>query len=183
MIIVNNKNIFFSLSAALVALSLFSVFFWGLNLSIEFTGGTITEVRFENERPSVEEVRDALAEVVSGDVVAQPAEEIGYIIKTRELSVDEHSRLLDTLSFGGTKNVQEDRYSLVGPSIGKELRNKAWIAIVFVLLGILFFVAFAFRKVSQGNVQSVTQGVSSWQYSFATIVTLAHDIVIPTGVF
>ena len=67
------------------------------------------------------------------------------------------------------------RLTEVGPVIGVELRNKALIALALVLLCILLFIAFAFRKVSQP--------ISSWIYGFIALVTLVHDVIIPVGFF
>lgn len=183
MFIINHKNKFFILSAALVAFSLFSIFFWGLNLGIEFTGGAIVEIRYEEERPPIADVQNVLNTGAFGTVLVQETKEDGFIIRTKDLTSEERVLLFDALSFGNTKKVFEERYSLVGPSIGKELRNKAWIAIALVLFGIILFIAFAFRKVGHGSVQSVRGGVSSWHYSLAALVALAHDVVIPTGIF
>ncbi|MBI2120896.1 MAG: protein translocase subunit SecF, partial [Parcubacteria group bacterium] len=67
----------------------------------------------------------------------------------------------------------EKRFTSIGPVIGHELRAKAWVSIMAVLLAIVLFVAFAFRKVSLP--------VSSSKYGLITIVALAHDIIVPTG--
>ncbi len=184
MFIIQHKKIFFILSATVVIFSVFSIFFWGLNPSIEFTGGAIIEIRY-TAGAGIEagDVKSALQREVFGTVLVQETDGDGFIIRTKDLNADERVQLLKVLSFENTKQFTEERYSLVGPSIGKELRAKAWIAILLVLTGIILFVAFAFRKVSQGNVESVRHGVSSWQYSFAALIALAHDIIIPTGIF
>ncbi len=183
MFIIQHKNIFFILSALLVAFSLFSIFFWGLHPSIEFTGGAIAEIRYEGEVPPVSDIKRTLSAEKFGTVTVQETGTGNFLVRTKDLNSEEHIALLNAASFGGEKVITEERYSLVGPSIGKELRTKAWIAIVVVLLGIILFVAFAFRKVSRGSMQSALRGVSSWQYSFAALVALAHDIIIPTGIF
>ena len=69
----------------------------------------------------------------------------------------------------------EKRFNTVGPIVGEELRKKALIAIAVVVIAIIFFIAFVFRKVSKP--------VSSWKYGLVAIVALAHDIIIPTGIF
>lgn len=183
MFIINHKNIFFTISALFVGFSLFAIFFWGLNPSIEFTGGSIVEVTFPQGRPDISELQTALAERFQTVPLIQPTGENGFVVRMRELAPEEHPVLLEALSHGGTKEVVEDRYNLVGPSIGEELRKKAFIAIGLVLVGIILFIAFAFRKVSQGNVLSINRGVSSWHYSVSAIIALAHDIIIPTGMF
>jgi len=67
------------------------------------------------------------------------------------------------------------REAAIGPSVGKELRTKSIIAIILVSLGIIAFIAFAFRHVSQP--------VKSWKYGSVAVVALIHDIIIPTGAF
>ena len=183
MFIINHKNIFFAISAMFVVFSVFAIFFWGLNPSIEFTGGSIIEITFPDGRPDTSELSSMIAEEFPGNVFVQPTGEFGYIIRMRELGVEEHPLLLETVSRQGAKKIVEERYNLIGPSIGKELRMKAFIAIGIVLAGIILFIAFAFRGVSRGSVESVSRGVSSWHYGFAAIVALVHDVIIPTGIF
>jgi len=65
--------------------------------------------------------------------------------------------------------------STVGPTLGNEMTKKAIIAIVVVILAILAFIAFSFREVSLP--------VSSWKYGVIAMVTLLHDIIVPTGVY
>ena len=72
---------------------------------------------------------------------------------------------IKALSLNGLVSVKEDRFNTTGPVVGNELRNKAYVAIVVTILGIVLFITFAFRKVSQP--------VSSWKYGIATIITLA----------
>ena len=87
----------------------------------------------------------------------------------------ERQALVEALSFGGTLEVSQNRYSAVGPTVGAELKNKALVAIGAVVLAIIIFIAYVFRQVSKP--------VSSWKYGLAAIIALVHDITIPTGVF
>jgi len=183
MFVIAHKNKFFTFSAILIVFSFFAILFWGLNPGIEFTGGSITEVSYIAERPSTQEVKTDLENTGFETVLVQETGEGGFIIRTQELNSDGRTTLFSALSNEGAREVTEKRYSLVGPSIGHELRIKAWIAIALVLLGIVLFVAFAFRKVTQGSVQSISRGASHWHYSTAAIIALGHDIIIPTGIF
>ena len=183
MFIIDHRRIFFAISAVLVAFSVFSAVFWGLNPGIEFTGGAIAEVRYENGRPELALVKSAVTEIVGEGVLIQPTGESGYVIRVRALNAEEHQALLAALSVDGTQKVYEERYSLVGPSIGSELKNKAWISIVLVITGIVLFIAFAFRRSSYGGDDARGEGAPPWHYSIAAIVALVHDIAIPTGVF
>ena len=69
----------------------------------------------------------------------------------------------------------EKSFTSIGPSVGAELVRKSILSFILVALGIIFWIAFSFRKVSKP--------VSSWKYGFIAILTLIHDILIPVGVF
>ena len=71
--------------------------------------------------------------------------------------------------------MKELRFDTIGPTIGRELKQKSLTAIAIAVIAILCYIAFAFRKVSYK--------ISSWVYAGAAIIALAHDILIPTGVF
>lgn len=93
-------------------------------------------------------------------------------MRTKDLSQDERAMLLSALSSTGGA-FTESRFTSIGPSIGAELKQKAWIALLLVISGITLFVAFAFRKVSEP--------ISSWKYGLVTIIALMHDVVVPVG--
>jgi len=181
--VVTNRKIFFILSGVLVVFSLFSILFWGLNPGIEFTGGSITEVSYPSERPELSRIQEEMDTLLFGDVLVQPTGEDGYIVKTQELNTEGREALFAALSLGGEIELVEERYNLVGPSIGQELRRKAWIAIGTVILAIILFIAFVFRKVSSASLTNVETGVRAWHYGVIAIVALAHDVIIPTGIF
>ncbi len=148
---------------------------YGFNLGTDFRGGSILEVSFEGERPAVSEVNSRLEGLGLGAYVLTPAGETNFILKSRELTQADKEAVLGVMSKDGTLAITEERFSSVGPTVGKELRQKAVIAIIVVLICIVLFITFAFRKVSKP--------VSSWKYGIATIVALAHDVIIPTGIF
>lgn len=183
MFIIRHKTKFFVLSAFLVAFSLFSIFFFNLRAGIEFTGGTILEVSYPSEVPALAEIESTIAGLGFESALVQPTGEDGYILRTKELSAEERQSLLGALSFDGERQLREERYSLVGPSIGQELRTKAWIAIAGVLFAILLFIWFAFRKVSEGALTRVKTGIRGWHYGAVVIVALFHDVLVPTGAF
>src|SRR3989344_4939729 len=175
MMVVRHKKIFFGISAALVALSVFAILFYGLNLGIDFKGGVLVEGEYEGKRPAVSEVKKQADSLGLGPLIIQETGESGYIIRGRFLEEKERQALVEALSFGGTLEVSQNRYSAVGPTVGAELKNKALVAIGAVVLAIIIFIAYVFRQVSKP--------VSSWKYGLAAIIALVHDITIPTGVF
>jgi len=174
MIIIKYRKIFFALSTLLMVASLAAVYFYGLNLGIDFRGGTITEVRFDAERPAKESVDEWVRSLDLGNFSLRPSGEKSYVIRTRELSEVEKEELRQVFGLSSSTFTIE-RSNTIGPVAGTELQRKAMIAVAAVVLMIVLFVAFAFRKVSHA--------VSSWKYALATILSLAHDVVIPTGIF
>ncbi|HJO89818.1 MAG TPA: protein translocase subunit SecF [Candidatus Paceibacterota bacterium] len=175
MFIVKYRKIFFILTAVIIATAIFSVAFFGLNFGIDFTGGAITEVNYTQERPSKETLEERLQELSIGGFSIRPTGEDGYILRTKDLTEDERVSVLNALSQGGEKEVIQERYNSIGPTIGSELRNKAFVAIGIVIVAIILFVAFVFRKVSQP--------VSSWKYGIVAIIALIHDVIVPVGIF
>ncbi|MDQ3075808.1 MAG: protein translocase subunit SecF [bacterium] len=175
MFIIKNKKIFLIVSIALVVLSIVSVAVFGLKPGIEFKGGALTEVAYDNARPEQGALGEELEALGFGSILLQPTGDKGYIVKSRDLTEAEHTTLLTTLSQEGSNPLKEINFNSIGPSVGSELTRKAIIALVLVSLAIICFIAYAFRKVSHP--------VSSWRYGFIAIVTLLHDVIIPVGLF
>jgi len=181
MFVIRHKNIFFFFSGLMVALALFSIVFFGLKMSIEFTGGSLMEVSYSGEKPSAREVASLADEFLGGKSAVQEVGETGFILRMRELAAGEHTELLALLSRNGASLPTEERYTLIGPSIGEELRSKAWYAILLVLSGISLFIMFAFR--GSGEKDGRSSGPAGWHYGAIALITLAHDVVVPTGLF
>lgn len=177
MTIIKFRKISYSISGALVLISAIVLLVWGLNFGIDFAGGSLLEVKFIGERPSIEELRGQFEDTEFGKVGIQAAADKNAIYRLRDMSEEEHQRFLARIAGQEkyTDIIQEERFNSVGPVIGAELKKKALTAILLVLVMIIFFIAFAFRQVS-----SV---VSSWKYGVVAIVALAHDVMIPTGIF
>ncbi len=126
-----------------------------------------------SKRPDVNMVREEIKTAGFKDAVVQPIGNDGYVIRMKTLSDAEHKTLLEALSVNGTQQVIEKRFTSIGPLMGNELRIKAIWAVVGVILAIMLFIAFAFRKVSKP--------VSSSVYGYMAVVALIHDVIIPTG--
>ena len=170
--IVEKRKIWFSLSVILVAASIIFMSFWGLKFGIDFTGGSLLEVNF-NQAPVVSEVRSVMGDQY-GHIIVQETGESSILLRLEDLSEAEHQAVLGLLSenFG---ELDELRFDSIGPVIGQELRRTATIGVIMTLLLIGLYVAAAFRKVS-GD-------VPSWKYGVLTIVTAFHDVIIAVGAF
>jgi len=170
--IIDNKKIYFTISGVLVVVSLFSIFMWGIQLGIDFKGGTLIEVEYGATRPDIRTIEALIAEFSLGDVRIQEAGEKGIIIRTRTLDNIEHISLLSSLKTGD-ETLFEKRFTSVGPILGEELKNKAITALIITTIVIVLFIAYAFRHISDS--------VKSWKYGIAAILALLHDVIIPTG--
>ena len=169
MFVIHHRKIFFIFSGILLVLSVGTMFVYGFNTSIDFNGGTLTEVKFA-ERPEQAEIEQNISSLNLGGFSVRPSGVSNYAIRTRELTADERRILSKALG-----NPVVERQNTIGPIAGTELRSKAIKAVTVVILMILLFITFAFRKVSEP--------VSSWKYGLATILALAHDVILPTGIF
>ena len=164
--------IFFAVPALLMVLSLIAIGIWGLKPGIDLAGGSMLQVTYD-ERPSVEAVQGAVASLSYGEIRVQQSNEKDFILRQREMKNDEKQALMTALGTLGT--VHEVQFNSIGPSIGSEIVRKSWWAIALVSFAIISFIAFAFRHVSKP--------VASWKYGVVAIVTLLHDVLIPTGLF
>ncbi len=171
--IAKNLKYFFILPAVLSVAAVLALALWGLKPGIDLSGGSLLQATFLQGRPESTAVQAVVEGLDIGEVRVQSTGTSGYIIRTRALTNDEHQALTTALGALGTAN--EDQFTSVGPVIGQELLQKAWIAIVLVVLCIIAFIAFAFRGVSKP--------VASWKYGIVAIITLLHDILLPAGLF
>lgn len=173
MSIIKNRKIFYIISAILLGVSLFATFKYGLKLGIDFKGGTIIEAQYQ-AAPNMELIRENLEKLSLGEFSVRPTGDKGVIVRTRELKQGEQGIVSGALG-AGQEGAEIKRFDSVGPILGAELRKKATGSMIAVLVAIILFITFAFRKVSKP--------VASWKYGVIAIVALLHDIIIPTGVF
>lgn len=175
MYIITHRRFFYIFSAILLTLSVLAVGVLGLKRGIDFTGGSLLEVVYTGDRPAVEEIRTELEKLGWVGTAVQETGEKGVIVRAKSLTEAERQQLVSAVSFEGKQNIEERRFDSVGPTIGAELQQRAWIAILAVLFAIICFIAYAFRHVSEP--------VSSWTYGSVAIVALLHDVFIPVGFF
>jgi len=173
--VVKYRKWFFALSLILVGLSIYGIFTYKFNFSVDFKGGSITEVRYEGELPTQTSIEEAVHKLSLGGISVRPSESDRYIIRTRELTPEESNTLLSSLPQAGGVAPTVERSNTVGPIAGAELKSKAVKAVAVVVIMIVLYITFAFRKVSDP--------VSSWKYGLATVIALVHDVIVPTGIF
>lgn len=141
---VNLRKAFLGFWILLIFLSLFSLKFFGLKLGIEFTGGTILEFEFENERENKEEIQKKIESLNLGSFILQTIGEKGIILRTRALNEKEISQILSVL-----EGAKEKRIESIGPVISKELKEKTWLLTIFSILALAFYILFAFKTLTR----------------------------------
>lgn len=167
------STIYYIFSGILIAASIASLVLFGLKFGIEFTGGSNIEVEFQEQRPGNEQISSQISGLNLGDIIVQPIGGKGAVLRLKEVDEATHQQIISKLN--ELSLLHEKNFQYIGPSVGRELRNKTLVAIVLALLAITIYIAFAFRKVSRP--------VASWKYSLTSLIALCHDILIPLGVF
>ena len=163
----------FSVSGLILLFGVVSLSLYGIKLGIDFKGGTLAEIQFEQPY-RLEQVKTALSDSGIGNYQLQAAENNSLIIKTENLEKEKHDELLKKI--GETAgNFKETRLDSIGPVVGKELRTNAIYQLLLVSLGIIIYIGYAFRK--------VPKPLTSWRFGWAAVIALFHDLLFVLGVF
>ncbi|PIV86823.1 protein translocase subunit SecF [Candidatus Kaiserbacteria bacterium CG_4_8_14_3_um_filter_50_23] len=168
-----HRTVYFWITGLILAAAFGAILFFGLPLDIDFTGGSLMQVGYQNERPLLADIQKQIAVVPLGVISVRASGANAVSIRTRTLTPFEHSAVLTVLS--QSASTTELSYTSVGPTLGGQFAHKALWAILAVALAIILYIAFAFRKVSRP--------VPSWGYGLTVIAILVHDLIIPAGFF
>ncbi len=168
---------FFAASAILTVISIVLIFVPGPRMSIEFSGGTRMQFTTENAATTPEQVNKALTEFPSDENLSATVNKVGagtFIVRMRGLDDETHKQLLAHLNTTlGT--VDEAQYTTIGPTVGSTLKKRAVLALLTASLGIIIYLAWAFRK--------VPRRYSPWKFGMVAVATLLHDVIVTVGVF
>lgn len=156
-------------------MSVVVIFMYGFNLGIDFKGGSLLELNFPDGRPVLSVLRENVATVIANEPSIVPSGNNGYFVRMRSLNEPEHQAVLRAITENGKIQAEEIQFNSIGPVLGSESARNSLVSIVLVILAILLYIAFAFRKVSEP--------VSSWKYGIIAIVSLIHNVLLPTGIF
>ncbi|MFM2112594.1 MAG: hypothetical protein RLZZ271_1254 [Pseudomonadota bacterium] len=177
-----NALVFNAVSFLTFAAAVFFLFYKGLNLSVEFTGGVVIEARYE-QAPQLDSIRKAM----SGIGIAEPqvqsfgtARDVLLRLSTKDANVPalrgtdangksvlDQGKLLSSVLTQGGAGAAIKRVEFVGPAVGEELAADGLKALAFVVVGIMIYLAMRFE----------------WKFSVAAIIANLHDVVIILGFF
>jgi preprotein translocase subunit SecF len=166
----SRTKIFFAISGIFVILSIVLIFTKGFNYGIDFAGGTLVQAKFE-KAPELTKIRNAVGQEVGEVVIQNFGNDREVLIRVEKASgnlqeISDNIRLTLTDTFG-TEAFDIVRVEQVGPQVGAQLKNKATLAIVYALIGILIYVSLRFE----------------FTYSVAAVIAIFHDVLITLGIF
>ena len=161
-------NIF---SLILIALSISFLLFKGLNLGVDFKGGTLIEIRTENSNINIAEIRQSFLNMNLGDVTVKKfGQKNDYLVKIEMKETDDKNfikSINDKLSSDLGSQINFRRVESVGPKVSNELLRDGLLAISLSLAAMLFYIWIRFE----------------WQFSLGAILALVHDVIVTLGIF
>ncbi len=170
--IIKHRNIYYAISLALIVPGLIAMVLWGLNPSIDFTGGSLLDLRFTNPTtaPTTIAVREVLEGLGYQGSAVQLSDDNTVLIRVSEINTTQKDEIQARLQerFGG--ELLEQRFEAVGPAVGNQVTQGAVFAVVVATLGILGYLYFAFRDVP-----------NTLRYGIATITAMLHDVLVVLG--
>lgn len=162
---VKNRKMVYIISAVIILVGIISFLFQGFNYGIDFAGGTIVQIKFE-QSVSITEVRNILGEFDLSQSTIQDLSDTEFVIRTEKIDQEQRKEILSALK-QNLADLEVLRVETVGPVIGENLKKTALYAILFAFIGIIIYITIRFE----------------FRYSIISILALSHDVLIVLGIF
>lgn len=170
---IKTRKIFYALSGIVIIGSFLAMMILGFKWGIDFTGGTLWEIKVDHlDNQIIEQILMTLNKANLEGVSSQTTNDNTLILRFRTISEKQHQELLSQLKTQ-IPSLEEKKFESLGPAISKELLKKSFWAVIFVFLGILLYLIYAFRQASYN--------IPSYKYGVLAILALFHDITVITG--
>jgi len=158
-------------SILLLLASIFSLMTQGLNFGIDFTGGTMIEIAYQEEA-KLEDIRTTLGQNGYGDAIVQNFGSIHDVlirlpVLENENMAEVSNKIVATLQSGHETKIDVRRVEFVGPQVGEELTEQGGLAMLYALIGILIYVSLRFE----------------YRFAIGSVVALVHDVLLTLGIF
>ncbi|MCL4353088.1 protein translocase subunit SecF [Patescibacteria group bacterium] len=173
--IIGKKYLYFAISLTVIIPGLLSLIFFGLNLSIDFAGGSRITLLFPQNvnQKMVDQAKNIIEGQKLKTVSIEPLVK-EMIIRTSVIDTSQNSLLMDALRSRLGKFKEED-YETIGPIIGSETTKNALTAVLIASVFIVVYIAWAFRE--------IPKPASSFRFGICAIAALLHDVLVVTGIF
>lgn len=173
--IIGRKNWYFGLSLLILILGIIAIFLWGLNLSIDFTGGSRLTLFFDNV-VSINHVRSVNKVLKTQKIKVASIEKSNKLIfvRTSPMDQNQNNKFMNSLS-KEFKDVKEQEFETIGPVIGQETTLNALKAVGIASILIILYITWSFRQ--------VPKPASSLRFGVCAIIALIHDVLVVVGIF
>jgi len=173
---IKTRKIFYFFSGIIIISSLLAIIIFGFKWGIDFTGGSLWEVKTSDLNPQITKqiinFLNTQSLVSLGQITSQTTSENSLILRFQTISEESHQELLTRLKTQ-IPSLEEKKFDSLGPAIGKELIKKSIWAVVLVFAGILLYLTYAFRQASYD--------IPSYKYGLLAILALLHDLTFICG--
>lgn len=172
--IIGRRKIWYSLSLAVLALGFLAFAFGGFKPGLDFTGGSVIEVR---NLKSVNDITELLKKANLDYSSVEETSSGSYLIKTRTTDEAGRKKILETIVVAKSegKEIEEIQSSTIGPTVSQNITTKAYMSIVLGLLVIIIYIGYSFKRSSQV--------FTSWKYGVSAAVAMFHDALVIFGLF
>lgn len=161
---VSKRKLFYLISSIIILIGIISLLFQGLNYGIDFAGGTLLQLDFD-EDIAVTDIRNVLGEINLTNSTIQSFSSSEFVIRTDQIDLQEREKLIEALE-NNLGSFEVMKMEMVGPVIGESLKRLAFFAIIFAFIGIILYITVRFK----------------FRYAITSIIALAHDILIALAI-
>lgn len=176
--LIKYSKLYLLISLIILIPGVVSLFVYGLNLAVDFIGGSVVQYEFANKIENSQEVSDKLKEIFTSkeiqveDVVFEGENKV--VVRTQPVDVQKNEEIKSEVvtNFEGASQVS---FETVGPAVGKETTKKSLFAIGIASVGILLYIAYSFRN--------VPKPYSSLKFGITAILAMLHDALVVLGAF
>ena len=171
--IIGKRKIWYLISLVLIVPGIIALILWGLPLGIDFKGGTLLDIQYNNPGVQREQIQEKLQANSINEASIQQGSDNTFLIRTTPLDQETVKKLSEGL--GQIGEYKQNRLDTVGPTVSADLAVRSLIALIVAAIAIIIYIAIAFRK--------VPKPVSSWKFGVCAVLALTHDLLFVVGGF
>ncbi len=165
--ILGKRYLFFAISLIVIVPGILSLIFSGVPLSLDFTGGSLLEVKFEGAQPQPAEVIAVYEAENINDAQVQTTDVGTLVIRSSFLDDPTREKIVSAMEVKFKSKPTIQRFDSVGPVIGAQVASRAALAVAVAALVVAFYIAFTFRGIAH-----------AFRYGVCAILAMIHDVAV-----